>query len=183
MKTLIEELHDNNVIFSYYGFIDESVLNEVLRITKSKLEGNKEPIEVVNKVSGVLSECVENIIKHNFYPEDSRVKYKSLLVVSKQGDDYSIDTINVINDTQKNSIDENLSYLNSRSKEELKTMRSKNLMNGSDTAVLTAPGLVELVLKADDWRCNFNKIENNYLFNIHFRINSQLWSVFFLLVS
>ncbi|KAK6020969.1 hypothetical protein OSTOST_13369, partial [Ostertagia ostertagi] len=39
MSTLIENLHNNNVIFSYYGFIDDKVLGEVLQITKSKLEG------------------------------------------------------------------------------------------------------------------------------------------------
>lgn len=174
MKTLTEELHDNNVIFSYYGFIDESVLNEVLRITKSKLEGYKESKEAVNKVSEILRDCVDNIIKHNFYPEDSLVKYKSLLAVSKQGTSYSIDTINVVNEEQKRSIDENINYLNTRSKEELRDLRSKNVMQHSHTDTLTAPGLIELVLKTDRWEGNFKKVENNYLFNIHFDINSQL---------
>jgi hypothetical protein len=174
MKTLTEELHDNNVIFSYYGFIDESVLNEVLRITKSKLEGNKESNEVVNKVSEVLRDCVDNIIKHNFYPEDSLVKYKSLLAVSKQGTSYAIDTINVVNEEQKKSIDENINYLHSKSKDELRSLRSKNMMQNSNTDTLTAPGLTELVLKADAWVSNFKKVENNYLFNIHFDINSHL---------
>lgn len=173
MKTLTEELHDNNVIFSYYGFIDESVLTEVLRITKSKLEGNKEPLEIVQKVSTVLSDCVDNIIKHNFYPDDSRVKYKSLLAVSKQGKVYSIDTINVVNDEQKKIIDENLTYLTSGSKEELGAIKSQKLMNTSGTDTIAVPGLIELVLKADGWKANFKKTENKFLFNLHFDITSQ----------
>jgi len=173
MKTLIADLHDNNVIFSYYGFIDESVLNEVLRITQSKLEGNKESPQIVSKVSEIISDCVDNIIKHNFYPEDSRVKYKSLLVVAKNGKTYSIDTINKVNEEQKTSIDEHVDYLNSRSKEELHSMRAKSFVQNANVDTITAPGLVELVLKADEFAFNFNKLEDSYLFNIHFKVNSN----------
>lgn len=172
MKTLIEELHDNNVIFSYYGYIDESVLAEVLRITKSKLEGNKESAAIVNKVDDAIRECVDNIIKHNFYPEDARVKYKSLLVVSKSGNAYVIDTINVVNAEQKKIIDEHLNYLETSSKEELTAFRSQSLLQHSNTTTVVAPGLVELVLKADHWKCGFKKMNDHYLFNINFKIDS-----------
>lgn len=172
MKTLVADLHDNNVIFSYYGFIDESVLNEVLRITQSKLEGNKESPQIVSKVSELISDCVDNIIKHNFYPEDSRVKYKSLLVVAKKGNDYSIDTINKVNEVQKTIIDEHLDYLNTRSKEDLNSLRAKSFVQTASVDTLTAPGLVELVLKADDFTFNCKKLEDSYLFNIHFKVNS-----------
>ena len=56
MKTLIESLHQNNVIFSYYGFIDSNVLEQVLKITVSKLENNGEPYSVVERVSGAINE-------------------------------------------------------------------------------------------------------------------------------
>lgn len=171
MGTLIENLHNNNVIFSYYGFIDASVLNEVLLITKSKLEGNNEAPLIVGKVYDAINECVDNIIKHNFYPDDSRVKYKSLLVVSKQKNDYLIDTINVVNSEQKQSISEQLNFLQSRTKEELIALKSKNLMhiNGSTQV---GSGLIDLVLKADNCDCTFRDMESNYLFNINFKINS-----------
>ena len=50
METLIEKLYNNNVIFSYYGFIDHSVLDQVLLITRSKLENNNESILVITRV-------------------------------------------------------------------------------------------------------------------------------------
>jgi hypothetical protein len=168
MKTLIENLHDNNVIFSYYGFIDNSVLSEVLQITKSKLEGNNESPLLVSRVHDAINNCVDNIIKHNFYPDDERVHYKSLLVVSKQPDHYLIDTINVINSTQKETLNEQLKYLNSRSKEEIIDL--KNNLHLSPAKVGT--GLIDLVLKADNCDCSFKDLEPNYLFNINFKINS-----------
>lgn len=170
MSTLIENLHNNNVIFSYYGFIDDSVLNEVLQITKSKLEGNNENPAVVGRVHNAINECVDNIIKHNFYPDDSRVRYKSLLVISKQQNDYLIDTINVVNAMQKENINQQLSFLNSRTKEELAALKSKSLLQSNQLPVAT--GLVDLVLKADNCDCTFKDLESNSLFNINFKINS-----------
>src|SRR4051812_32192293 len=123
MNTLIENLYNNNVIFSYYGFIDNSVLNQVLQITKSKLETNNESPLIVEKVHNAINECVENVIKHNFYPDDARVHYKSLIVVSKQQGHYLIDSINVINSAQKDTIHEQLNYLQSRTREELLDMK------------------------------------------------------------
>ncbi|PBQ31822.1 hypothetical protein CNR22_08595 [Sphingobacteriaceae bacterium] len=171
MSTLIENLHNNNVIFSYYGFIDDKVLGEVLQITKSKLEGNNENPQVVTRVHDAINECVDNVIKHNFYPDDDHVRYKSLLVVSKQEDDYLIDTINVVNSLQKDSINEQLNFLNTRSKEELHALKSKSLMTAQHTPVV-GKGLIDLVLKADNCDCTFKDLEANFLFNINFKINS-----------
>jgi hypothetical protein len=171
MSTLIENLHNNNVIFSYYGFIDSTVLNEVLQITKSKLEGNNEHPVIISRVHDAINECVDNVIKHNFYPDDARVRYKSLLVVSKQQNDYFIDTINVVNSSQKESIHEQLNYIQSRTKEELLALKSKSIIM-SNTAPNVGKGLIDLVLKADNCDCTFKDLDANYLFNINFKINS-----------
>lgn len=171
MNTLIENLYNNNVIFSYYGFIDNTVLGQVLQITRSKLESNNESLVIVDKVHNTISECVENVIRHNFYPDDSRVHYKSLIVVSKQNDAYLIDSINVINAEQKEIINEQLSYLHSKSHEELLELKSRTILH-DNSAVAVNSGLVDLVLKADDCDCTFKDLETNYLFNINFKINS-----------
>lgn len=171
MSTLIENLHNNNVIFSYYGFIDTKVLNEVLQITKSKLEGNNENPTVVGRVHNAINECVDNIIKHDFYPDDARVRYKSLLVISKQENEYLIDTINVVNSVQKESINQQLHFLHSRTKEELAALKSKSILRHNNNVHL-GTGLVDLVLKADTCDCTFKDLESNSLFNINFKINS-----------
>jgi hypothetical protein len=171
MSTLIENLHNNNVIFSYYGFIDEKVLGEVLQITKSKLEGNQENPAVVNRVHDAINECVDNVIKHNFYPDNDQVRYKSLLVVSKQKDNYLVDTINVVNAVQKETISEQLDFLHTHTKEQLVELKSKQLLADNNSPKM-AKGLLDLVLKADKCDCTFKNLEANYLFNINFKINS-----------
>ena len=169
MKTLIENLYNNNVVFSYYGFIDESVLNQILQITKSKLETNHETAHTIERVSNAINECGVNIIKHNFYPEDAKVKYKSLLVISNKDKKYSVDTINVVNAEQKAIIQEQIDFLNAKNAEQLVALKAN--ASGTGTATLISTGLLDLVLKADDWSCTFKEDNDHFLFNINYGIH------------
>ena len=171
MESLIEKLYNNNVIFSYYGFIDDGVLGEVLRITRSKLEGFGEPPALILRVHNAISDCIDNIIHHNFYPDDERVHYKSLIVVSRQEDHYLIHTLNVVNGNQKAVLDRQLKLLETKSREELQNMRALGVLSGTADPDVNQR-LVELVLKADNYDCTFRPLNENYLFNINFKINS-----------
>jgi hypothetical protein len=170
MKTLIENLYDNNVIFSYYGFIDEPVLNQILQITSNKLATIKELPDVIKRVSDAIYECGINIINHNFYPDEAKVKYKSLLVISIHENNYLIDTINFVNDTQKESINEQIKYLQNCSPEELKELKDKGPVPNLNH-ISVSSGLLDLVLKADGWDCTFKEINGSLLFNINYVIN------------
>lgn len=170
MKTLIENLYDNNVIFSYYGFIDEPVLNQILQITSNKLATIKESPEVIKRVSDAIYECGINIIKNNFYPDEAKVKFKSLLVISKHENNYLIDTINFVNSNQKESIDEQIKFLQNCSEEELNELKKKGA-NANLNHVVVSSGLLDLVLKADDWGCTFKEVNGSFLFNINYVIN------------
>jgi hypothetical protein len=161
METLIEKLYHNNVIFSYYGFIDKGVLGEVLKITRSKLESLGESPAFVKKVEAATSDCVENIIRHNFYPDDERMHYKSLLVISRQKEYYVVDTLNVVNDSQKSVIDTQLGFLSGK----------------KNNAGLPAEKIRELFEKADSYDCAFKKVKDHYLFNISFKISTLPSSV------
>ncbi|MDX2171726.1 MAG: DUF6272 family protein [Bacteroidota bacterium] len=173
MQSLTEILYTNNVIFSYYGFIDKYVLNEVLRVTKAKLQSYNEPLVIINRVYNAINECVENIIKHNFFPDSDMLQYKSLLLVSRQNESYVIDTINVINIKQREQIDKQLVFLNSKTKDELKQIKAQIISNKSYSDVSTAGlGLVDMVIRTDSCIYSFKDYNSNFLFNIHFKINS-----------
>lgn len=179
MQALIENLYDNNVLFSYYGFIDNSVLEQVLQITKSKLESNKESAIVVARVYDTIKECVENIIEHNFLPDEAFLNYKSLLLISQNEKSYSIDTINVVNARQKASIALQLEALHSKSKDELRTLKSEietsnKISSKPEGAGL---GLINLILKADKCEYRFMEYKSDFLFNSNFQVGSQQHSM------
>lgn len=169
MRTLIEDLYTNNVIFSYYGFIDNSVLAEVLQITRSKLETNGESQVVIARVIDAINDCVQNIIKHNFFPDDILLHYKSLLVVSKKEASYLIDAINVVNDSQKETINEQLGHLNSKSKAELRDLK---LQAAAHPVEHSGSAMIDLLLKTDACEYTFKSMDPNFLFNINFKIDS-----------
>jgi len=128
---------------------------------------------IINRVYNAINECVENIIKHNFFPDSDLLQYKSLLIVSKQNESYVVDTINVINLKQKEQINTQLIFLNSKTKEELKQIKSEIISNKSYSDVSTAGlGLVDMVLRTDSCVYSFRNYDTNFLFNIHFKINS-----------
>lgn len=173
MKALSEILYTNNVLFSYYGFIDSKVLTQVLTITKNKLELNKEKVVIIKRVYNAINECVENIIKHNFFPEYALLNYKSLLLISASDGYYSIDTINVVNVKQKEAIINKLTFLNSKSREDLLAHKAQIMSNNEYSEVATAGlGLVDLVLKTSDFSFSFKEYNENFLFSINFKINT-----------
>ncbi len=173
MRSLSKILYTGNVLFSYYGFIDSKVLTQVLNITKSKLEGNKENEVVIQRVYNAINECVDNIIKHNFFPDDALLHYKSLLLISMGEKCYLIDTINVVNAVQKQAIIEKLNFLNSKTKAELLTLKSQIMMEGR-VADVTPEGLgmIDLILKTNDFNFHFKEYGENFLFSINFKINT-----------
>ena len=173
MKSLIERLHNNNVLFSYYGFIDDNVLSEVLRITRNKFENNRESPDMVDRLHKTIYDCVENIIQHNFFPADELLSYKSLLLVCHNEKFYSIDTINVINTFQKESIEKQLTLLHAKTKDEIIHLRLNTITKNKEMGLPdgTGLGLIDLVLGADKCDYRFKVYDSNFLFNINFEIS------------
>lgn len=172
MRTLSELLYTNNVLFSYYRFIDAKVFTQVLNITRSKLASIKENIVVVKRVYSAINECVENIIKHNFFPEDALLHYKSLLLVSMGEKCYTIDAVNVVNAKQKAIIVEGLNLLQSKSKDELLAIKTQITEGDNNTISSEGLDLIDLDLKTSDFNLHFKEYSDNYLFSINFKINT-----------
>lgn len=174
MKLLSEDLYQNNVLFSYYGFIDSSVLNHVLSIAKNKLIQNNESLVVINRVYNTINESIENIIKHNFFPDQNILQYKSLLLIVNDNGFYEINTVNVINQKQKEKIDSQLQKMSKMSKEELKEAKTNILSNKQYSEVATAGlGLIDMLIRTDASDYGIAPYKENYLFKINFKVNKE----------
>ncbi|MES2512594.1 MAG: DUF6272 family protein [Bacteroidota bacterium] len=175
MWSFSELLYKNNVLFSYYGFIDHTILNEVLKVTKHHLTVENESVIVSKRLHNAINECVENIIKHNFFPKEQMADYKSLIVISKEDGFYVVDTINVVNAHQKEIINKQLNFITSKSKDELKVIKGEIISNNQYSEAATAGlGMVDMVLRTDDCIYGFKSYQSNFLFNIHFKINTTV---------
>ncbi len=168
LDALIENLYQNNVVFSYYGFIDESVLNRVLEITESRMTANKESTATISHVRDAILECVEHGTLHNLYPDDTRTHYKSLLAVSRTDNAYKIDCVNVISESQKNAINTQLEYLRTREISDLQLVKARD--GRYNDPMIKNPGLVDLVLRDGLCGCSFKNIGESHLFNVNYTI-------------
>jgi len=168
LDSLIENLYQNNVVFSYYGFIDDSVLTRVLEITESRMLANKESTATIAHVRDAIVECVEHSTLHNLFPEDTRTHYKSLLAVSRTDASYHVDCVNVINAEQKVAINEQLDYLRTCKIEDLQLVKSRH--EEFNDPMIKNPGLVDLVLREGHCGCSFKSLSEGYLFNVNYTI-------------
>ena len=168
LDSLIENLYQNNVVFSYYGFIDESVLNRVLEITESRMSANKESAATISHVRDAIIECVEHSTLHNLYPDDTRTHYKSLLAVSRTDEAYKIECVNVINEFQKNAINNQLDYLRTRELSDLQLVKARD--GSYSDPMIKNPGLVDLVLRDGSCSYSFKNIGESHLFNVNYTI-------------
>jgi hypothetical protein len=176
MQDLSLELYKENVIVTYFGYINIEVLNEFLKLTRDKLTALNESILVVKRVYNVINECLENIIKHNFYPEGLMVNYKALILIAKHDNEIHIDTINIINKDQRLIIEQRFQSLIGKSTEELKALKAQTISNHQYSEVVTAGlGIIDMVSRSDGFSFKFNDYTNgNFLFNMHFKINSSI---------
>lgn len=175
MQDLGLYLYKENVIVSYFGYINTEVLNELLKLTKEKLTSLNESITVVKRVYNVINECIENIIKHNFYPEDLLVNYKSLILIAKHNNEFHVDTINIINQQQRVIIEQRLQNLAGKSSEELKSLKALTISNNHYSDVATAGlGIIDMVSRSDGFSFKYENYKNDtFLFNMHFQVNSS----------
>lgn len=171
-----EFLYNHNVLFSYYGYINKNILNEALKIITASLKNNNESTVVSKRLYNTINECVENIIKHNFFPDDGAVDYRSLLLVSREHDHYLVDTVNIVNTRQKESIHRKLDQFMSKNKEDLRNMKLDIISNKQYSEVSTAGlGLLDMILKSDGYQYHFKNYDSGFLFNINFKINSTAY--------
>ncbi|HOZ88408.1 MAG TPA: DUF6272 family protein, partial [Bacteroidia bacterium] len=96
------------------------------------------------------------------------------ILVSGKSGTYFIDTINVINGHQKESIHQQLSNLNVKTKSELHDLKKQIMLKNNHQSVAegTGLGLIDLVLVSDNCNYRFKDYDNNFLFNINFEINT-----------
>jgi hypothetical protein len=128
MKSLVENFYSNNVVFSYCGYMEDSVLSQILQITKTKPETNFESQTTIQRMLNATSECGKKIDKHNFYPDDAYLKsHKDL-------------------------------------------HRQNRAAQGIKTMTASGSGLIELVIKANEYAFAFMAEDYHHQFNINYRI-------------
>lgn len=147
-------LRSDNLSFVYQGDFSDGITEKIIALSEYSIDNSHEMIEMRNKVSFVIVECFQNIVRHG---NDTQIKsnrtvtFPGLFSTRNVADSIYITSANLIENTQVPSLKEKLEKLNNLDKEQIKALYIDILTSGelSDKGG-AGLGLVEMARKSEN---------------------------------
>ncbi|MBN2613274.1 MAG: SiaB family protein kinase [Bacteroidales bacterium] len=177
IREYFDELSKGDVVIAYKGSITSDLINDVLEAVEKKLEEVNEEAKTRKKIYNVLVESLQNLYHHieethEGIEEDLDPKF-GVLVITRIGTEYSVNTGNFINSSKIKYLKEKIDKINSLNKDELKDMY-KFILNHQKLSAKGGGGLglVDIARKTGS-KLNYsfyNYNDHYYFFNLEIRI-------------
>jgi len=158
MQKTIEELLQSNfvkdikgdTILAFNGVMSQEVIVGLGEVLRSELH-QFHPLNIVNKVFAVFIEMTQNVLHYSLLKSDSNGKSYGqgsiFVLVTPYG--YNLVTVNLINENQKNYLQNKCETVNSLNEDEIKShylnRRKKQAEDGSKGAGL---GFIDIVRRS-----------------------------------
>jgi hypothetical protein len=127
MTKLVDE---DFIEYVYRGNFTENITGNILNLTEAKFVNDVDIVNSKKRISYLLIESLQNVIRHHDKIEDDKIKSKSLFVIQKTSDSIYITTANIIKNKKVEAFDGYLKRISSMSQEELKKEYHAVLNNG-----------------------------------------------------
>ncbi|MCH2197735.1 MAG: SiaB family protein kinase [Flavobacteriales bacterium] len=166
--SLFQANQDARLMFAYRGPFREHLTEGIIGISENTLEGEAELSKVNRKVSFLLVECFQNILKHGDSIEKKDIDHEAMFSFRAFPKSFYINSINKVNPDDKDKLAEAVELVNSLDKKELKELYLKQLQDNEISERGGAGlGLIELARKSGQpLRFDFDKdAQGNTLFN------------------
>ncbi len=150
--------------YVYRGNFTENITGNILNLTEAKFVNDLEIINSKKRISYLLIESLQNVIRHHDKIETDNIKSKSLFVIQKTTDSIYITTANIIKNKKVEALEDYLKKISGLSPEELKQEYHKILNNG----VISEKGggglgIVTMARRSDGHiRYRFEHIDDTY---------------------
>jgi len=164
LKKLHLSLMIENILIYFNGFFNQENLLSLLSIIKGRLNLSITTI----RLSNVMVEMIQNIIKHGSKEETDNGVPGIFFVQQKDNSDFVLTSGNYIKENDAKKLEEKIIFVNSLSKEELEEYYDKILLDlDSITSKKSGLGLPDLRIKSGRKLIyNFHKLEKNIYFYI-----------------
>jgi NhaP-type Na+/H+ and K+/H+ antiporter len=177
MLELSDSLKRADILLSYCGTLDRSVLQAILKIAKNRLAFINEKPETVKRVYNAINDTLENTIVHSNYKEDDNSVFmplKNIFLITKNTHNYCVASGNFIKPEREASLKAVLEKVNSMSKDELKQAYQQVLSKGELSPFDTAEiGFIDMALKSDaKLEYTFNHKNGEIFFSLSITINN-----------
>lgn len=148
---LYKQAVGDNLSFSYRGPFVEDLTHRIIDITENTIADNQGLPKVNRKVSFLLVECFQNIIKHGESVSEINTKLEDegLFHFKNSGHGFIINSINLVKSDEVDDLVASVELINSLDKDSLKAMYTKQLQENelSDKGG-AGLGLIEMARKS-----------------------------------
>jgi len=146
VKLLHREMNAENLQLYFNGFFNQDNLLSLLAIIKSR---PNMPLTTI-KISNVMVEMLQNIIKHGAKSSDESVGVPGVFFLGQTGNETILTSGNIINNESVEIISQRLDFVNGMSKEDLSDYYDDVLLDFDSTdAKRTGLGFTDLRIKSD----------------------------------
>lgn len=147
-------LRSDNLSFVYQGDFSDGITEKIIALSEYSIDNSHEMIEMRNKVSFVIVECFQNIVRHGNDTQinaNRTVTFPGLFSTRNVQDSIYITSANLIENTQVPALKAKLEKLNNLDKEQIKALYIDILTSGelSDKGG-AGLGLVEMARKSEN---------------------------------
>ena len=174
--TLYDEMLNNGISLVYLGEFNHQITKMFTSMSETEMEKKNEERQTIKKVYHVLVETLQNMSKHSDEISDNNNIGSGLFIIGKKEDTYYVITSNKVSKKKKERLESVLHIINSSTREELKEMYKKQLVEGHLTEKGGAGlGLIDIVRKANK-KLHFQFLpmeSDDYFFILKVEINVQ----------
>ncbi|MCQ2249536.1 MAG: SiaB family protein kinase [Bacteroidales bacterium] len=147
VKTLHSHMNKENLSLMFNGFFNQENLLSLLSIIKSR---PNLPLTTI-KISNVMVEMIQNIIKHGSKLSEDQVGVPGVFFLGQTGDETHLTAANLVQAGAAESISSNIEYLNGLDREQVSDLYDQILLDfaAETSAKKTGLGLSDLRIKSD----------------------------------
>ncbi len=161
---MTKSIDEDFIEYVYRGNFSEDITLNILNLTEAKFVNDNDAHKKQKRISYLLIESLQNVIRHGDTPHDSNIGSESLLVIQKTHDSIYITTGNIIENDNIKALKEYLTKLKNFNKEELNKEYNKTLLNG----IITEKGggglgLLTMIRRTEGrFQFDFKKLNDEY---------------------
>lgn len=172
---MTKSVSEDYIEYVYRGNFSDGITSNILKLTEVKFINDEDAVSSRKRISYLLIESLQNVIRHHDISIDEEFSGESLFVIQKTSDSIYLTTANVINNEKIPVLEKYLNTIKKLSPKELKEEYHKILVNGviSDKGG-GGLGIITMARRTDGRiKFNFKKINNNWSY-YYFQIRLTL---------
>ena len=143
------DLRNDNLSFIYLGSFNDEITERIIDISETNLANKHDEVKISNKVSFLLAECFQNVIRHGDTLQKSSPEASGIFLTRNIGKSFYISSANLVENKDVEGLKNKIEQINKLTPEALKKLYINVLSNQEFSSKGGAGlGLIEMARKS-----------------------------------